>query len=61
MNKSKLLGSIGQAEMQREVQKWVKSLGELHDRTKTPSSMTSEDVRSYVEEVVNEVRKKSPK
>ena len=61
MNKSKLLGSIGQAEMQREVQKWVKSLGELHDRTKIPSSMTSEDVRSYVEEVVNEVRKKSPK
>jgi hypothetical protein len=61
MNKSKLLGSIGQAEMQNEVQKWVKNLGEIHERTKTPTSMSSEDVRLYVEEVVDEIRKKSAK
>jgi len=59
LNKSKLLGSIGQAEMQREVQNWVKNLSEVHERTKVPASMTEEDVRSYVEEVVKEVKKKS--
>ncbi len=59
LNKSKLLGSIGQAEMQREIQGWVKTLGEVHERTNIPSSMTADDVKSYVEEIVNEVRKKS--
>jgi hypothetical protein len=59
MDKSKLLGGIGKAEMQMEVQKWVKSLGDMHEKTKISSPMTPEDVRSYVEEIVNEVRKKS--
>ena len=59
MDKSKLLGGIGKAEMQIEVQKWVKSLGDMHEKTKISSPMNAEDVRSYVEEIVNEVRKKS--
>jgi hypothetical protein len=57
LNKSKLLGTIGQAEMQREVQNWVKNLAEVHTSTKIPSYMTEEDVKSYVEEVVKEVKK----
>ena len=58
MDKSKLLGGIGKAEMQMEVQKWAKSLDDMHEKTKTSSSMTEEDVKSYVDEIVNELRKK---
>jgi hypothetical protein len=61
MDKSKLLGGIGKAEMQMEVQKWAKSLDDMHEKTKTSSSMTEEDVKSYVDEIVNELRKKSIK
>jgi hypothetical protein len=48
-----------QAEMQREIQKWVKDLSDIHEKTNTSSTMSEDDVKSYVEEVINEVSKRA--
>ena len=57
INKSKLLGSIGDAEMQNEIEKWVKNLSTVNYKTNVSTSMTVEDVKLYIQEVVGEVRK----
>jgi hypothetical protein len=57
INKSKLLGIIGDAEMQNEIEKWVKNLSAVNYKTNISTSMTVEDVKLYIQEVVGEVRK----
>lgn len=58
INKSKLLGTIGDAEMQREVEKWAKNLSTIDYKTNVSSSMTVEDVKLYIQDVLAEVNKK---
>jgi hypothetical protein len=59
LNKSKLLGSIGHAEMQQEIEKWVTILDRTNDQTNIPPSMNEYDVRLYIQEILGEVRKKA--
>ena len=57
INRSKLLGSIGDAEMQNEIQKWVRKISTMDYKTNVSSSMTTEDVKLYIQEVIGTVRK----
>jgi hypothetical protein len=57
IRRSKLLGSIGQAEMHQQTEKWVKDLDKRDLRTDIPSSMSREDVIAYIQDTVNEVSK----
>lgn len=57
LNRSKLLGSIGDAEMQNEIQKWVRNISTMDYKTNVSSSMTIEDVKLYIQEVIGAVRK----
>jgi len=59
LNRSKLLGSIGDAEMQNETQKWVRNLSAVDYKTNISSSMSAEDVKLYIQEVIGEVRKRA--
>ena len=59
INRSKLLGSIGEAEMHNETEKWVRNLSALNYKTNISSSMTVEDVKLYIQEVMGEVRKRT--
>jgi hypothetical protein len=56
VNRSNFLGSIGQAEMHREIEKWVKNIEKRDLGTDIPPSMSQEDVRSYIHDTVKEVR-----
>lgn len=58
LNKSKLLGSIGHAEMQQEIEKWVRILDRTDNQTNISPSMNEDDVRLYIQEILGEVRKK---
>jgi hypothetical protein len=57
LDRSKLLDSIGHAEMQQEVERWVRNLAKKDSTTNIPPSMTEDDVKSYIQEVLNEVRR----
>ncbi len=56
MDKSKFLGGIGSAEMQIETEKWVRNIGKRDYRTNIPPSMTENDVRAYIKDVVEEIK-----
>lgn len=58
VDKSKLLGGIGSAEMQIETERWVKNIGKRDYRTNIPPSMTEYDVRAYIKDVVDEIKSK---
>ena len=57
IRRSELLGSIGQAEMHQQTEKWVKDLDKRDLRTDIPSSMSREDVVAYIQDTVNELSK----
>ena len=57
IDRSKLLGSIGDAEMHNEIEKWVRNISTVNFKTNVSSSMTIEDVKLYIQNVVTEVRK----
>ena len=57
ISRSKLLGSIGSAEMHQQIEKWVKDVDKRDLRTETPSSMSRDDVIAYIQDTVNEVSK----
>lgn len=59
VDRSKLLGSIGDAEMQRETEKWVKNLGRIDYKTNVSASMTAEDIKIYIQDVLGEVRRRA--
>jgi hypothetical protein len=59
LNRSRLLGSIGHAEMQQEIEKWVRTVDRADNKTNISPSMTEEDVRLYIQEVLSEVRRES--
>ena len=58
---SKLLGAIGHAEMEREIQKTVKEVirdkGELEKEFEEPVDLDELELEKYIEFVVKEVRK----
>jgi hypothetical protein len=56
LNKSKLLGSIGHAEMQQEIEKWVGTLDRAYNQTNISPSMNEDDVKLYIQEILAEVR-----
>jgi hypothetical protein len=56
MDKSKLLGGIGSAEMQIETEKWVRNIGKRDYKTNIPPSMTENDVRAYIKDIVEEIK-----
>ena len=61
MNEIRLLDNIGTAEMQREVEKRVIALtkqnqDKLVEDTGIQSSLTEEDMREYLEQVIREVK-----
>ena len=58
INRSKLLGSIGSAEMHQQIEKWVKDVDKRDLRTEIPSSMSRDDVIAYIQDTVNEVSKR---
>ena len=60
---SKLLDSIGTAEMEKEVQKRVltvvkKTSADMKERTGVEASMDEGDMKDYVELVIKELRRK---
>ena len=57
LGRSKLLGTIGDAEMHNEIEKWVKNISTMNYKENVSSSMTTEDVKLYIQKVVREVRK----
>ncbi|MEP6576203.1 MAG: hypothetical protein ABJB85_07240 [Nitrososphaerota archaeon] len=57
IRRSELLGSIGQAEMHQQTEKWVKDVDKRDLKSDIPSSMTREEVVAYIQETVNEVSK----
>ena len=59
LNKSRLLGSIGHAEMQQEIEKWVKILDRTDNPTNISPSMNQDDVRLYIQEILSEVSKRT--
>jgi hypothetical protein len=61
LNKSKLLGSIGQAEMQQEVEKWVRTVDKTDTAPAIIPSMTKDDIRLYIQEILSEVKKRDVK
>ena len=60
---SKLLGAIGHAEMEKEIQKTVKQVArdkdELEKELEEPVELDEMELEKYIEFVVNEVRKGS--
>ena len=58
VDKSKLLGGIGSAEMQIETERWVKNIGKRDYKTNIPPSTTEHDVRAYIKDVVDEIKSK---
>jgi hypothetical protein len=58
IDRSKLLGSIGDAEMQRETEKWVKNLDRIDYKTNISASMDAEDIKLYIQDVLGEVRRR---
>jgi len=58
IDRSKLLGTIGDAEMQRETEKWVKNLDRIDYKTNVSTSMTEEDIKLYIQDVLGEVRRR---
>jgi hypothetical protein len=58
LGRSKLIGSIGDAEMHNEIEKWVRNLSTMTYKTNVSTSMTTEDVKLYIQKVVSEVSKK---
>ena len=60
MDKSKLLGGIGSAEMQIETEKWVRNIGNRDYKTNIPPSMTENDVRAYIKDIVEEIKSRRP-
>ena len=60
---SKLLGAIGHAELEREIQKTVKKVtkdkDELEKDLKEPVELDELELEKYIEFVVKEVRKAS--
>jgi hypothetical protein len=62
ISESKLLDSIGSAQMEQEIQKRVITLTKqtqrrIKEETGIQSSLTEEDMKLYLEEVINEVKK----
>jgi two-component sensor histidine kinase len=62
-NQSKLLDSIGSAEMENEIQGRVIALTKRHkdlleEETGVQSSLTEDDVKQYLEVVLKEIKKK---
>jgi hypothetical protein len=57
IRRSELLGSIGQAEMHQQTEKWVRDLDKRDLRTDIPSSMSREDLVAYIQDTVNELSK----
>ena len=53
-----LLGYIGTAEMQIEIEKWVRILDRTDNKTNVSPSMNEDDIKLYIQDVVSEVRKK---
>ena len=53
-----LLGHIGTAEMQIEIEKWVRILDRTDNKTNVSTSMNEDDIKLYIQDVVSEVRKK---
>jgi hypothetical protein len=58
LDKSRLLGGIGTAEMQKEIEKWATSVHGKDDKMRVPPSMTEYDVKSYIQQVVKEIKAK---
>jgi hypothetical protein len=63
---SKLLDSIGTAHMEQEIQKRVLALTKknqhnLEEETGIQSSLTDDDVKEYLEQVIEEVKKERRK
>ena len=63
MEQSKLLDSIGTAEMEREVQKQVltvakKTSAAMEDKTGVEAPMNEDDIKDYVQFVIQELRSK---
>ncbi len=63
MEQSRLLDSIGTAEMEREVQKKVitalkKTSAAMVDESGIEPSMTDDEIKDYMEFVMNELSKK---
>lgn len=63
MEQSKLLHSIGTAEMENEVQKQVlatarKTSESMTDKTGVEASMNEDDMKAYVQLVIKELDKK---
>lgn len=56
LDKSNLLGGIGSAEMQIETEKWVRNIGKKDFKTDIPPSMTEYDVRTYIKDIVEEIK-----
>jgi hypothetical protein len=61
IGRSKLLGSIGSAEMHQQIEKWVKDVDKRDLRSEIPSSMSRDDVIAYIQDTVNEVSKQKRK
>lgn len=59
IDKSKLLGSIGHAEMQQEIEKWVRVVDRTDNEINIPGSMTEDDIRIYIQDILYKVRKKT--
>ncbi len=63
MEQSRLLDSIGTAEMEREVQKKVitvlkKTSAAMVDKSGVEASMTEDEMKDYMEFVMNELKSK---
>ena len=63
MEQSKLLDSIGTAEMEREVQKLVltvakKTSATMADKSGVEASMNDDEMKSYMDFVMSEVKSK---
>jgi Tfp pilus assembly PilM family ATPase len=63
VKESKLLDSIGTAEMQQEIQRRVmritkKHQGSMEEETGVQSSLNEEDIKEYLDEVMQEIRAK---
>jgi hypothetical protein len=62
IKESRLLDSIGMAEMEQQIQKKVieftrRNQERMGEESGIQSSLTEEDVKSYLEQVINEVKK----
>ena len=48
-----LLGHIGTAEMQIEIEKWVRILDRTDNKTNVSTSMNEDDIKLYIQDVVS--------